>query len=95
MKRGEKMRYGRANCWNNQYPGRGPFSNLPPWQRPGWVYGRGACWQLYDPYYQITPVKPEDEITLLNQQKEAIENQLKLAQETLQKIEQRINELKK
>lgn len=23
------------------YPGNGPFRNLPPWQRPGWVYGYG------------------------------------------------------
>lgn len=24
-----------------RWPGRGPFSNLPPWQRPGWIYGYG------------------------------------------------------
>lgn len=24
-----------------RYPGRGPFSNLPPWERPGWIYGYG------------------------------------------------------
>ncbi|RLG56103.1 MAG: hypothetical protein DRN95_07210 [Candidatus Hydrothermarchaeota archaeon] len=23
------------------YPGNGPFRDLPPWQRPGWVYGYG------------------------------------------------------
>ena len=34
---------GRMGMW----PGRGPFSYLPPWQRPGWIYGRGACWYLY------------------------------------------------
>ncbi|MBS7631418.1 DUF5320 domain-containing protein [Candidatus Bathyarchaeota archaeon] len=28
---------GRTGTW----PGAGPFSNLPPWQRPGWVYGYG------------------------------------------------------
>jgi len=28
---------GRSGLW----PGAGPFSNLPPWQRPGWVYGYG------------------------------------------------------
>jgi hypothetical protein len=22
-----------------RYPGNGPFSELPPWQRPGWTYG--------------------------------------------------------
>jgi hypothetical protein len=29
------------------YPGHGPFSHLPPWQRPGWLYGPGSCWYLY------------------------------------------------
>lgn len=23
------------------WPGRGPFSYLPPWQRPGWLFGYG------------------------------------------------------
>jgi len=23
------------------YPGNGPFRDLPPWQRPGWLYGYG------------------------------------------------------
>jgi hypothetical protein len=32
------------------WPGRGPFSYLPPWMRPGWLYGRGACWWLFRPY---------------------------------------------
>jgi len=26
------------------WPGFGPFSHLPPWERPGWLFGRGACW---------------------------------------------------
>jgi len=29
------MRYGRRNI----YPGNGPFSHLPPYQRPGFLYG--------------------------------------------------------
>ncbi|MGQ9514487.1 MAG: hypothetical protein ACUVTL_05495 [Thermoproteota archaeon] len=36
--------------WIGLWPGRGPFSYLPPWQRPGWLYGRGACWWLFNPY---------------------------------------------
>jgi len=32
--------------WRGPWPGRGPFSYLPPWQRPGWLFGRGACWWL-------------------------------------------------
>ena len=29
------------------WPGNGPFSHLPPWQRPGWLYGPGSCWYMY------------------------------------------------
>jgi hypothetical protein len=29
-----------------RYPGNGPFSDLPPWQRPGWVYGYGRGYGL-------------------------------------------------
>lgn len=36
--------------WFGAWPGRGPFSYLPPWMRPGWLYGRGACWWLFGPY---------------------------------------------
>jgi len=31
------MRYGRRN----RYPGNGPFSDLPPYERPGNLYGGG------------------------------------------------------
>jgi hypothetical protein len=30
---------GRGRGGNSPWPGRGPFSNLPPWQRPGRLYG--------------------------------------------------------
>lgn len=42
--------FGRGWGWRGgwgPWPGRGPFSYLPPWQRPGWLYGRGACWWLF------------------------------------------------
>jgi len=42
-------RGGSAGPW----PGRGPFSYLPPWQRPGWFgggRGRGGCWRLFASY---------------------------------------------
>jgi hypothetical protein len=29
----------RRRAYYNQWPGRGPFSYLPPWQRPGRTYG--------------------------------------------------------
>jgi hypothetical protein len=33
--------------WSGPWPGRGPFSYLPPWQRPGWLFGfgRGLGWR--------------------------------------------------
>ncbi len=40
------MRYGRRN----RYPGNGPFSDLPPYQRPGYLYGgRGQGYMGTDP----------------------------------------------
>jgi len=45
---------GRGGGWGGPWPGRGPFSYLPPWQRPGWLYGRGACWWLLTPYLQTS-----------------------------------------
>ena len=33
-----KMGYGGRR---GLYPGNGPFRDLPPWQRPGWLYGYG------------------------------------------------------
>jgi hypothetical protein len=38
----------RRRAW----PGRGPYSHLPPWQRPGWAYGGrgyGRGWWSTDP----------------------------------------------
>jgi hypothetical protein len=87
----------RGRGWTGPGPGRGPFSNLPPWQRPGWLYGRGACWYLYGPHQAaaVPPIKAEDEKALLAEQKTLIEEQLKAMQETLKKIEERMNELNK
>ncbi|NHW44917.1 MAG: hypothetical protein HA491_04190 [Candidatus Verstraetearchaeota archaeon] len=36
--------------WVGPWPGRGPFSYLPPWLRPCWIFGRGACWWFFAPY---------------------------------------------
>ncbi|OYT39125.1 MAG: hypothetical protein B6U89_04695 [Desulfurococcales archaeon ex4484_58] len=36
----------RGGGWRGPWPGKGPFSYLPPWQRPGWIFGRGSCWWL-------------------------------------------------
>ena len=34
------MGYGGGR--RGRYPGNGPFRDLPPWERPGWIYGFGA-----------------------------------------------------
>ena len=42
--------YGKGS-WHGgpwAWPGRGPWSYLPPWERPGWYYGRGWCWNYMD-----------------------------------------------
>jgi hypothetical protein len=95
--RGENTKMGwRGRAWAGSWPGRGPFSNLPPWQRPGWRYGRGACWYPYEPYESVVPpIKAEDEAILLAEQKRLLEEQLQAIQETIKKIQVRINELNK
>ncbi|MCW4011112.1 MAG: DUF5320 domain-containing protein [Candidatus Bathyarchaeota archaeon] len=94
------MPWGYGYRGRGNWPGAGPYSNLPPWQRPGWLYGRGACWRLYGTYAPnapITPpaIKPEDETALLAEQKALVEEQLKTMQETLNKIQERLKELNK
>lgn len=44
--------------WSGPWPGRGPFSYLPPWQRPGWLYGRGSCWWLFGGPWNIPSYYP-------------------------------------
>ena len=46
--------WGFGYPWGGRWPGRGPFSYLPPWQRPGWLFGRGACWWLFGPYWWLS-----------------------------------------
>jgi hypothetical protein len=93
--RGEKtMGYRNGNNW----PGRGPFSHLPPWERPGRLYGRGACYYLYGaplPTPLQPTITPQNEAALLTTQKNAIENQIANLQSTLAKIQERLNEINK
>ena len=83
----------RARGWAGPWPGRGPFSHLPPWERPGWLYGRGACWYMYGPHQGVLPIKAEDEAALLKEQKTLLEDQLKSMQETQKRIQERLKEL--
>ena len=59
--RGRGWRGGGWGFWS-MWPGRGPFSHLPPWLRPGWLFGRGACRWLFGfpwitPWYFIMPFR--------------------------------------
>jgi hypothetical protein len=87
---------GRSNA--GPWPGRGPFSYLPPWQRPGWLYGRGACWWLLAPQLQqdtpqIPPVAPFAPILAKDQEKQILEQQVKALEGQLDAIRKRLDEL--
>ncbi|MEM3607554.1 MAG: hypothetical protein QW238_01640 [Candidatus Bathyarchaeia archaeon] len=49
--------YRRGGGRSGPWPGAGPFSHLPPWQRPGWLYGR---WMQYPWWvgYSGAPTQP-------------------------------------
>lgn len=90
------------------WPGRGPFSNLPPWQRPGWVYGRGACWWLLDPKARTTmstgpdstipsptvPGVPFIPTMPKEQEVNMLEQQMQVLKTQLDAITKRLDELK-
>ncbi|MGD2142772.1 MAG: DUF5320 domain-containing protein [Candidatus Bathyarchaeota archaeon] len=49
---------GRGGGWSGRWPGRGPFSHLPPWQRPGWLYRYGRGYYGYGRPYGYGYVSP-------------------------------------
>ena len=92
------MRYGNRRAGNRgrgQWPGNGPFRNLPPWERPGWLYGRGSCWSMgYQPGV-VPNVQsiPSNDLQTLQSQKNLLEIQLSSLQERLNEIEKRLQEI--
>ncbi|MEZ0290295.1 MAG: DUF5320 domain-containing protein [Sulfolobales archaeon] len=83
--------------WYSPYPGHGPWRHLPPWERPGWVFGRGWCWLPYwwayyrgypPPPYPSYPLSREDEIRYLEELKKYITDVV------LRDIESRLKELR-
>jgi len=93
-------RRGGRGGGRGRWPGNGPFSHLPPWERPGWLYGPGSCWSLGYRNLAVgystaaTPVVASD-VQTLQQQKSMMEAQLKALQETISRIEERMKELEK
>jgi hypothetical protein len=85
------------------WPGRGPFSYLPPWQRPGWLYGRGACWWLSPPNLQSTvpqvpptvPTIPLAPTFTKEQERQMLEQQVKALEAQLEAIRKRLEEISK
>ena len=72
-----------------KYPGFGPWSHLPPWERPGWKYMEQEQLQYYPEHYQrYEPVEPSEELKIL-------EREAKYLEERLSQIKSRIEELKK
>jgi len=84
------------------YTGNGPFRDLPPWQRPGWVYGTGAGLTVAaDPNAcQRFPWLPRgwwaDQSVVgatLSPERETLEKQAQLLGTQLEAIRKRIAEL--
>ncbi|ADB57270.1 DUF5320 domain-containing protein [Archaeoglobus profundus] len=75
-----------------RYPGHGPWSDLPPWERPGWKFGRGRgwCWWYMSRYLEDIPEyapSKEEEIRML-------EDYARYLEQELERIKRRIRELK-
>jgi hypothetical protein len=89
----------RRRAWTGPWPGRGPFSDLPPWQRPGWVYGGrgfGRGWWWANPAYAYQPPKPapEDELAALEDYKKQLGDEKASIEQEINEIETQIKELK-
>jgi hypothetical protein len=97
---------GRSGGRRGLWPGHGPFSDLPPWQRPGWLYGRGACWWLYPNYYpagrqdpdqaSVPPIAPAMPIipqVTKEQETQMLEQHMTILQAQLDAVKNRLTEL--
>ncbi|MBC7128120.1 MAG: DUF5320 domain-containing protein [Thermoplasmatales archaeon] len=80
-----------------RWPGRGPFSYLPPWQRPGWLFGRGACWWLFNPWYSTTYLPTSTAPLPIQMTKEEeqrmLKNEIALLEKEIERIRNRLKEL--
>jgi len=80
------MGWWKRYWWGGPYPGKGPFSYLPPWERPGWVLHYG--------YWAPAPVPSSTaEKTWLEYRKSIIENTIEALRSELSYIEKRLKEL--
>ncbi len=58
-----------------RYPGFGPWSHLPPWERPGWKYGR-CIWTL----------SKEEELRMLEDIKRYLEEELEMIERRIREL---------
>lgn len=92
--------YGRSGggTGRGRWPGNGPFRDLPPWERPGWLYGRGSCWGMgYRPEVGsvVPPLSTTRDLRALQSQKEILEEQIRSLQESLRNIEKQLSDIQK
>ncbi|NHI83138.1 MAG: hypothetical protein EAX81_02370 [Candidatus Thorarchaeota archaeon] len=98
--RGRGGGFGRGRG-SGMWPGNGPFRDLPPWERPGWLYGPGSCWYLgyrnWPPLNAPTStppsIAPDAERRVLEQQKAMLQQSLESIQESLKTIQERLAKL--
>lgn len=89
--------YGRSGG-RGRWPGNGPFRDLPPWERPGWIYGRGSCWYMgYRPGVDsgVPSVATTNNLQTLQSQKTLLEEQIRNLQDSLRNIEKRLSEIQR
>jgi hypothetical protein len=106
--RGDKLKMGyRQRGYYNQWPGRGPFSHLPPWQRPGRGFGgRGARRCIRFPWlpsgwwtdpnyaYQLSIPSPQEEMAALEDCKNSLGKEKASIEQEINDIEKHLKELK-
>ncbi|MEM4747088.1 MAG: hypothetical protein QXW74_01005 [Archaeoglobaceae archaeon] len=80
--------------WIKKWPGFGPFSHLPPWERPGWYYGKCFCRYLIKRHFWNLSASPKEEISALEEYRKKLEAQKESIEEELKELERRIKELR-
>jgi len=101
----DEMEY-RGRGYGRNYPGNGPFKDLPPWQRPSQVYGMGKGYVSGDPYacqrfpwlprlWWTDPKMKAGDMTVpsTEQPKQIIEQQIAIAESHIAALRKRLVEI--
>ncbi len=78
------------------WPGHGPFSYLPPWERPGWALWWGARpWVPYYPSYAAAPYyDAESERRYLESYKLYLEDLKARLEDEIKRVDERLSKLR-